>query len=313
MRLSDRIGRRIKLQDVHVLMAVVQAGSMGKAARQLNTSQPNISKSIADLEHALGVRLLDRHRRGIEPTQYGRALLDGGAAVFDELRQTVKNIEFLADPAAGEVRVGCNPLLAASFTSAIVDRMSRRYPRIMFRLTTGYVEGLHRGLSEREFDLLIAWKIGPLADERLSFEFLFDDTCVIATGVQNPWARRRKIAVPDLMNEPWVLPPPESKVTSIAIEALAASGFGYPRMTVVTDSPHVRMSLLATGRFLTICPMSALRFPTQRLELKALPVEVPMARVANGIVTLKNRTLSPVARLFIETARESAKWLKKSG
>ncbi len=147
MQLSDRIGRRIKLQDVHILMAVVQAGSMGKAARHLNTSQPNISKSIADLEHALGVRLLDRHRQGIEPTEYGRALLDGGAAVFDELRQTVKNIEFLADPAAGEVRIGCNPLLAASFASAVVDRLSRRYPRIMFHLVTGYVEALHQRIE----------------------------------------------------------------------------------------------------------------------------------------------------------------------
>jgi DNA-binding transcriptional LysR family regulator len=312
MRLSDRIGRRIKLQDLHVLMAVVQAGSMGKAARQLNTSQPNISKSIADLERALGVRLLDRHRRGIEATQYGRALLDGGAVVFDELRQTVKNVEFLADPAAGEVRVGSNPLLAASFTSDIVDRLSRRYPRMMFRLSTGYVEALYRGLIERDFDLLIAWKIGPLADERLRFEFLFDDTWVIATAAQNAWARRRKIALPDLMKDPWVLPPPESRVTSAAMEALAASGFGYPRMTVISDSPHVRTSLLATGRFLTICPTSTLRFSTAGFELKALPVEIPMARLPNGIVTLKNRTVSPVAQLFIETARESAKWLAKS-
>src|SRR5476649_1653702 len=100
MQMSDRIGRRIKLQDVHILMAVVQAGSMGKAARLLNTSQPNISKSISDLEHALGVRLLDRHRQGIEPTKYGRALLSGGSIVFDELRQTVKQIDFLADQAA---------------------------------------------------------------------------------------------------------------------------------------------------------------------------------------------------------------------
>src|SRR6476659_3305805 len=108
MQLSDRIGRRIRLQDVHILMAVVQAGSMAKAARHLNTSQPNISKSIADLERALGVRLLDRHRQGVETTGYGRALLSGGAAVFDELRQTVKKIEFLDDPTAGEVRIGAN-------------------------------------------------------------------------------------------------------------------------------------------------------------------------------------------------------------
>src|SRR6266403_2757725 len=112
MQLSDRIGNRMKLQDLHVLMTVVQAGSMGKAAQILNTTQPNISRSIAELEHALGVRLLDRHRQGIEPTAYGRALLDCGAAVFDDLRQGVKNIEFLADPAAGDVRIGSSAFFA---------------------------------------------------------------------------------------------------------------------------------------------------------------------------------------------------------
>ena len=73
-------------QDLHVLMTVAQAGSMGKAALMLNTTQPNISRSIGKLERAFGVRLLDRRRRGIEPTERGCALLDCGAAVFDELR-----------------------------------------------------------------------------------------------------------------------------------------------------------------------------------------------------------------------------------
>ena len=84
------------------------------------------------------MRLLDRNRQGVEPTEYGRALLDGGVAVFDDLRQAVKNIEFLADPTAGEVRIGCTPFLAASFVSAVVDRLSRRYPRIVFHLVTAY-------------------------------------------------------------------------------------------------------------------------------------------------------------------------------
>src|SRR4030095_16429866 len=92
MQLSDRVGRRMKLQDLHVLVTVMQAGSMGKAAQRLNVSQPAISRSIAELEHALGVRLFDRHRRGIEATEYGRALLDCGVAVFDDLRQGVKKL-----------------------------------------------------------------------------------------------------------------------------------------------------------------------------------------------------------------------------
>jgi DNA-binding transcriptional LysR family regulator len=311
MQLSDRIGFRLKLHDLHVLMAVVQAGSMSKAAAILNTTQPAISRSIAELETTIGVRLLDRAPQGVAPTESGRALLDGGVAVFDDLRQAVKNIEFLADPTAGEVRVGSTPLLAASFVSAVTDRLSRRYPRMVFRLVTGYVETLHRELSERNVDLLIARRFGPIADEGLSFEFLFDDPSVVVAGAQSPWVRRRRIEFADLVNELWVLPPPGSGIASLAMEAFRASALGYPRTTVVTDSPQVRMSLLATGRFVTILPSSALKFPTRRSEFKVLPVELPEIRVPNGIVTLKNRALSPVAQLFIEHARDVAKPLVK--
>ena len=311
MQPEDRIGQRIKLHGLRVLMTVVQAGSMRKAAALLSTTQPAVSRSIGELEHTIGVRLLDRTPQGVEPTAYGRALLDGGTAVFDDLRQAMKNIEFLADPSAGEVRVGCNAFLAASFASAVVDRLCRRYPRIMIYLTTGYYEGLRHDLSERNVDLLIARNIGPVVDERLDFEFLFDEPCIIAVGAHNPWARRRRITLADLLNERWVLSSPGGGMASIAREAFSASGLDLPRRTVTTDLPQVRMSSLATGRFLTIFPASVLRLPTQRLELRALPVELPRARVASGIFTLKSCTPGPVARLFIDTAHEVAQPLMK--
>jgi DNA-binding transcriptional LysR family regulator len=311
MQLSDRIGNRMKLQDLHVLMTVVQAGSMGKAAQILNTTQPNVSRSIGELEQALGVRLLDRHRQGIEPTEYGRALLDCGAAVFDDLRQGVKNIAFLADPAAGELRIGTTTFLAASFVSALVDRLSRRYPRIVFHLVTGYTETLHQELAERNVDLLIIRGSGPIADPRYDFEFLFDDSYVVAAGAQNQWGRRRRIEIAELVNELWVLPPPDSVIGSIVMDAFRTSGLDYPRVSVVTDCPHMRISLLATGRFVTIFPASAFRFLAKRSELRILPIELPTARRPNGIVTLKNRALSPVAKLFIDCAREVAKPLAK--
>src|SRR4051795_6404516 len=112
MQFSDRIGRRMKLHDIHVLMAVVQAGSMRKAAGLLNTTQSAISRSIADLEHTMGARLLDRNAQGVEPTQYGRALLKRGVVVFDELKQGVQDIEYLSDPGTGEMRIGTSPALA---------------------------------------------------------------------------------------------------------------------------------------------------------------------------------------------------------
>jgi DNA-binding transcriptional LysR family regulator len=160
MQLSDRVGRRLKLQDLHVLMTVVQAGSMGKAADRLNITQPAISRSIAELEYTLGVRLLDRHRYGIEPTKFGRALLDCGVAVFDDLRQGVKNIEFLADPTTGEVRIGCNSVLATSFVSAVIEQLLQRYPKVVFHFTIAPNEALYRELSERHVDVVIVQELG---------------------------------------------------------------------------------------------------------------------------------------------------------
>jgi molybdate transport repressor ModE-like protein len=106
MRWNDRIGRRIKLSDLHILLAVAQSGSMAKAANELAVSHPVVSRSISELEHTLGVRLLERNPHGVELTEYGHALLNRSHAAFDELRQGVKDIELLSDPTAGEVRIG---------------------------------------------------------------------------------------------------------------------------------------------------------------------------------------------------------------
>jgi DNA-binding transcriptional LysR family regulator len=307
-----RTRRRLKLRELDILMTVVQMGGMRKAADHLHMSQPAISKAIADLEHTLGVTLLDRSPQGIEPTEYGRALMKRGIAVFDELREGVQDIDFLADPTAGGVRIGCSPLLAASFVSTVIDRLSRRYPRIVFHLVTAYTEVLHRELSERHVDLLIARRFGPIADERLGYEFLFEDSVVVVAGAQSPWARRRKIELAELANETWVLQPPDTAMGSVAMQAFRASGLDYPRTTVFTHAAEVRFSLLTTGRFLTIYPVSSLRFPIRRPEIKIVPVELPMARMPIGIIVLKNRAISPVARLVIECAREVAKPLTKA-
>src|SRR5262245_14703397 len=200
---------------------------------------------------------------------------------------------------------------AASFVYAVIDRLSRRYPRIVFHLVTTAQDALHRELSERNVDLLIAWERGADADERLAFEFLYDDSYVVVAGAQNPWTRRRKINLAELVSESWTLPPQDSVLGAAIMEAFRATGLAQPRTTVVTMPGEVRTKLLATGRFLSVYPASALKFSTERPKLQVLPVELPLARLPVGIVTLKSRTLSPVAQLFIEHAREVAKPLAR--
>ena len=90
----NRLERRLKLHDLKVVETVARLGSMGKAAAVLNTSQPAISRSIAGLEHALGVRLLECDRRGVRPTEYGYALLECGIAVLDAFVKGSRRLSF---------------------------------------------------------------------------------------------------------------------------------------------------------------------------------------------------------------------------
>jgi|1186.fasta_scaffold42431_2 DNA-binding transcriptional LysR family regulator len=308
---DNRIAKEVKLQSLQVFMTAAELGSMSRAAKRLNTVQPAVSRSIAELERTIGVRLFDRHRQGIQPTPYGRALLDCGAAAFDDLRRGLRNIEALASPDAGEVRIGCGPLLAASYVTAVVDHMSRRKPRVTFQVVTGYTEGLHHELSERKIDLWIE-RFGDIQDPRLHREHLFDDPYVIVANSRSPWCRRRKIALAELVNELWTLPQPTSVVGSYTREAFRAAGVEYPRVAVTTMSPETRFGLLATGRYLAMMPASALRFPFRRPGLKVLPIRLPIAPVPISIVTIRNRALNPTAQSFIENARAVAKSFRRS-
>src|SRR6267142_3212931 len=306
MQLKDRIGCRLKLQDIHVLMTVVETGSMGKAAAVLNTGQPAISRSVAELERALGVQLLERHRQGIRATEYGRAFLSGGTAVFDDLRQSVRNIAFLADPAVGEVRIGCNPTLAASFVAVLIDQMSRRYPRATVRVVVAaYRDRMHRELADRNVDLLIARRFGPIVDEQLDYEPLFDDPFVVVAGARNKWAAKKSIKLADLVDEPWALQP-DTTAGALALEAFHACKLPGPVIAVTVEPTPARLDLVARGRLLSVFPKSALRFSGKHFDLKVLSVKPALGTVPVGIVTVKGRILSPLPKLFIESARKLA-------
>jgi DNA-binding transcriptional LysR family regulator len=313
MRWNDRIGRRIKLSDLHILLAVAQTGSMAKAAQALAVSHPVVSRSISDLEHVLGVRLLERNPRGVELTRYGQAMLARSHAAFDELRQGVKDIEFLSDPSVGEVRIGTTPPLAASFVFAVIERLSRRYPRVKFRVIAeeSRQPAQRHNLKERAVDLLIFRKVATVVDDETSFEFLFESPYVVAAGASSPWVRRRRIELAELMNERWALPGPDGAFGSFVTDAFRAAGLDYPPATVITSALEIRANLLRTGRYLSIMPEFWLQLPERHPFLRKLPVELPIASAPIGIVTLKNRKPSPVVQHFIDCARDVAKSLSK--
>jgi len=254
-----RLGRRLKLRDLQVLLAVARCGSMGKAAAELAVSQPAISKAIADMEYALGVRLLDRGPQGVEPTIYARALLDRGLVVFDELKQAVRHIEFLAHPGQGELRIGSTFPIGTTFLCAVIDRLSKQYPRIVFHVLGGDAEITYRALEERQADLVLAPTRARLFKEHMQADVLYEERLVVIAGARSPWASRRKLALADLVHEVWTLPPFDGLPGSIIAETFRSQGFDPPRVTVICPNSPIRMALVGTGRFLSIVTESVMK------------------------------------------------------
>jgi DNA-binding transcriptional LysR family regulator len=250
---NDRVRRRLKLRDVDILLAVIKTGSMGKAASALNMSQPAVSKAIAYLESTLGVRLLDRSRQGVEPTPYGRALIKRGVAMFDELRQGVQDIASLADPTVGEIRMGGSEHTISAIYAPVVHRFSGQYPRMSFHVIVGDLRTMSRELDARRIDFVVSRMYGPPSEEQ-SVEVLFEDPLVIVTGSNNPLARRRKIELAELLDQPWTLQPRENNFGAFAMDALLAAGLAPPRITIATTSSNLRGEMLATDRYLTMVP-----------------------------------------------------------
>src|SRR5260370_39976469 len=158
---NDRVRRLFKLRDLDILMAVISAGSMGKAASRLDMAQPAVSKALADLVHTLGVRFLDRSRQGVEPTAHGLALCKRGVAMFDELRHGFQDIDLLNDPTAGELRLAATEPVAAAIITPLVDRLAQQYPRMTFHVVTGVTQIVCRELADRKITLGVSRVVAP--------------------------------------------------------------------------------------------------------------------------------------------------------
>ena len=156
-------------------------------------------------------------------------------------------------------------------------------------------------------DLVVLHMHATISHRHLHAETLYEDGYVIVAGAQSSWARRRRIELADLMGEPWVLPPSDSAVGSIFLQAFLARGLDYPRVAVSTQTMPARAALAATGRFLSIVPGSVLKVSPGNSALKALPIGLPTTRRPTGILTFKNRTPNPATQLSIDCARDVAK------
>ena len=309
MKWTDRIGRRLKLHDLHILMTVAESGSMGKAAKALGISQPSVTKAISDIEHTIGVRLLDRLAEGAVLTVYGQALVIRGISAFDELSQAFRDIDILSDPTAGQVTIGCPEAIASGVLGAVLARFCVQFPRVIVNVeAANNITHEYQMLRERKVDLLLGSITRPFVEEDLDAQVLYEDRPYITAGATNRLALRRRVEVAELLEQQWILPG-ESILRSVLEEALEARGFALPRIGVKSYSVQQRITLLATGRFVSADSRSVLRYNSAASSVILLPVDLPIRSWPVAIVTLKGRTINPVVQTFIDYVRDVSKSL----
>jgi DNA-binding transcriptional LysR family regulator len=305
---EKQLGRRLKLQALHAFSAVVERGSLSQAARYFGCSQPAISALIAELEGAVGVRLLDRSAKGVEPNIYGQALLRRWAVALDELKQGINDIQCLTGSAAGELRIACTEGVGSAILRPIIEAFSTNHPSVCLRID--HAETILAGLAklrDRNVDICLGrWRKLPVAEGDFDVEILFDDATVVAASKRGRWAHRSKVDLAELADRSWILTPPESWNYAIIAESFRRVGLAMPRPFLMTYSVPLRANLVVNSEHLTVFPASVLRFNWDNLGLMALPVELPPQTWPIAIVTLRHRVLTPAAQLFCSQLRAFA-------
>jgi DNA-binding transcriptional LysR family regulator len=306
MKWDDRIGRRLRLKDFHTLQTVAEAGSMAKASERLALSQPAISKAISDMERVLGAPLLERSSRGVALTACGRLVIEHSRVIFDEIRQSVSGIEHLSDPASGLIRIGTTePVMGV--VAEIINEVSRKYPRISYEVTVGETDALVRELRERAFDVVLTrWAPASAADD-LAVQVLFKSPFVAMVERHHPLLRRKTLNLGDLLEEQWTFSPPDTFAGRIMVDLFRRRKLPFPTTVVTSNSVFMRLSLVASGRFLTVLPAQVLRYRSNSTWLRALDIDLGDSSQPTASITSKKRRSGGALVLFRQISLEVCK------
>jgi DNA-binding transcriptional LysR family regulator len=301
---DDRVGRRLRLKDLHTLQIVADAGSMARASRQLALSQPAISKAIADMEQTVGASLLDRSAHGVELTASGRLLIARSRVIFDELREGIRDIQHASDPARGEIRIGTTEPITG-FLAEVISRMSHAYPHIAYNVSVSDTTTLVRDLRERALDVVITrWTADAIADD-LAAEVLLKAPLAVMADRRHPLLKHRKLSLADTVSEAWTLSPPDSFLGQIVSDVFRRRKLALPAATVTSLSINMRLNLLASGRFLTMLPERMIRQRANRAWLRALDIDLPDSAGPIASITVRKRSVGGTLKLFQKACREA--------
>lgn len=305
--LLERLPRHLKLRELRVLLAVAEQGSFRKAGQMLHVTQPAITAAVAELERALGVPLFHRTAQGVTPTAHGESFIRRARAIFGELRLAVEDIQIISRGSRGTLRVGAGGggwglgILPAALTGLLDP-----YPEASVSVRESEEDVLIQLLKARELDLFFSRLASLPADSELAYWPLFSDSICVFARRSHPLAARRRVRWNDLADERWVAPPPGAPSFDHTQRTLHKAGLRFPRHVVQAASASVALGMVVQGDFLCFGTHLYHEFTVLKPLITILDVDLPQVKTEFGVVTLKNRKLSPLGVRLVELVGDLA-------
>jgi DNA-binding transcriptional LysR family regulator len=304
---SDRFVRsHLKTRQLVLLVELGRHGSILHAAQAANLTQPAASKLLADLEHALGVKLFERLPRGVAPTWYGEVMIRRAGAALAELDAGHQEVMELLSGLSGRVAVGSVLTPSTTLLPAAVVELKARQPRVHVAIMVDTSKILIQHLQSGDLDLVIGRVLDSESAAQLSFEPLTDEPHSLIVRTGHPLVGRSDLGLPELARQSWILPPGGSILRDRLTSLFLTAGLDQPQQAVETLSLPVITSLLAQSDMVVALPEALVRPYLDAGLLTVLPMELGLRMDAYGIVTRRGHQLSPGAELMLNCLRTQA-------
>jgi len=286
------------IRHLRNMLAVMEEGSLGKAAQRLNISQPALTKSIQRLEQHLGVPLFDREARGMKPTFYADSLRGYAKAACVGMAEAESQIASLRNGTEGIVTVAGPPLIVTELLPQILVRLSQERPKLQIRVVARNKD-LFTGLLEGQFNLVVAMLYNEVPKQGLSKQWLFDDRLVLIMRPDHPLAKRRKVKPSDLLDQKWVFPDSDTWSHKRLALYFEQAGLTVPRPRIESRNPAFLKSVVMMSDHVGMIAKLGVEKELAKGLLKCIEIDSPLMLRPIGIVGRENEPVSPAMKSFI--------------
>jgi len=302
--------RRLKLRQLLLLRALRDSGNLRRSAAALNLTQPAATRMLQELEGTLGLQLFERSQRGMAPTPYGEAMIRHAGAVLADLDSAREELSALAEGSRGRVAVGTLMSTASLLLPRTIARAKARAPRLQVTVQEGTHDHLLEALLKGDLDLMLGRLLPGAAQDTVAVDILYREEFRVVCGAANPLARRRPRLL-ELVDRPWILPPPHVPLRQ-RLDALFLAQTGRRPLDLVESvSVLTNLTLLRESDALGVLPAETARHYA-KLELVAeLPVSLKGILGPVALMTRRNPVRSPAADSFLATLRQVAQELHR--